>query len=77
MGTPGSYPSKTPHNDATNPLIPSHVYMLTAVDTHTGTFTFTNPYDDGTAQSGDGARTVEMTWTQLEKYARDFVVLKP
>jgi hypothetical protein len=77
MGTPSNYAKGTPYNDATNPFIPSHVYMLTAVDTTAGTFTFTNPYDDGSAYSGDGARTVVMTWTQLERYARDFVILKP
>jgi hypothetical protein len=51
--------------------------MLTAVDAKTGTFTFTNPYDDGQVYSGDGVRQVELTWPQLEKYASNFCSIKP
>jgi hypothetical protein len=64
-----STPSSTPQGD---PLIPFHVYMLEAVNTKAGTFTFVNPYDDGKEYSLDGARVVTLTWQQLEADASTF-----
>ncbi len=69
-------PSTIPTNAAGVPLIiATHVYALTAVDASRGLFTLTNPLDDSGPYSGDGQRSVTLTWSQLQMYLNDYFVV--
>jgi hypothetical protein len=56
-------------------VVSNHYYAVTGYTN--GTFDLLNPYADGSTYPPDGARTLQLTWKQIEATFNDWEYVGP